>query len=548
MIRTDLIKPIDSLLSEKAARHPDKPAFQDRHRAVSYRELDERTRNVAGHLTTLGVGSGDRIALFLGNSVEAVEGNLAAVRMGAVAVPINPRSSPSEADYMLATSSARVAIVDAAHLEAVLKVAANSRALRHVILAGAADDERGTLTFERLAADEPPQSSVPGDRLDDPAWMVYTSGTTGRPKGVMLSQRGCLWVVAACWAPIVGLCADDLVLSPLPLFHSYAIDLCIAGVLAVGATEYVCERFRAPDVLDLLSREPITLMPGVPTMFHRLLEAARDRGLGCPTLRTCVSAGAIMPVALNREFEQTFAVPVLDGYGITETSTMVTMNWPDGTRVMGSCGLPVPGTAVRIVDPATGRDVDSEHDGELWVRGPQVMLGYHENRPATREALAGGWYHTGDLAHTDHNGYITITGRIKELIIRGGENIYPAEVEAALAGSHQVLDVAVAGQPDEELGETVVAYVVARNPPVFDERQLRQSCAKRLAPYKLPTRIELIDEIPRTGSGKVMRHKLAALIDQRNRNAPATTTVASLHEPPHRGGSNVDHRQFTQRI
>ncbi len=514
MIRTELIKPIDVLLGARAAGQRDKPAFSDRRRTVSYGDLDVRTRRLAGNLASLGLAPGDRVALFLGNRVEAVEGNLAVVRAGAVAVPINPTASRAEAEYMIAHCGARIAIVDDEHLESVTDMKNRDGSLEHVVLTGAGPGEAGgTVSFEALVSDEPSAPGPHGEDLDAPAWIVYTSGTTGRPKGVLLSQRGCLWVVASCWAPIVGLCADDLMLSPLPLFHSYAIVLSIAGVVAVGAREYVCERFRAPDVLELLASEPVTIMPGVPTMFHRLLEAGGEHGLQCPTLRVCVSAGAIMPAALNREFEETFGVPVLDGYGISETSTMVTMNWPHGSRVMGSCGLSLPGSAVRIVDPATDEDVEPEQDGELWVRGPQVMLGYYENQSATEEALAGGWYHTGDLGHADRSGYITITGRIKELIIRGGENVYPAEVEEALAESPAVADAAVGGMPDEELGEIVVGYVVARDRGSFDERQLREFCSERLARFKVPSRFELVDEIPRTGSGKVMRHRLASLAE-----------------------------------
>jgi acyl-CoA synthetase (AMP-forming)/AMP-acid ligase II len=507
MIRTELIEPIDALLARRASEQGDKVAFRDRDRAVSYRELDERTRRLGGRLTDLGVQRGDRVALFLANRVEAVEGNLAAVRAGAIAVPINPVASGSEAAFMLSDSGAKISIVDEEHLGIVEHAEGSS--LEHIVLVGPGGDGRRTLAFEELTGAGSARPYPGSASIDAPAWMVYTSGTTGRPKGVLLSQRGCLWVVAACWAPIVGLSAQDFVLSPLPLFHSYAIVLCIVGIVAVGATEYVCERFRAPDVIDLLGREPVTFMPGVPTMFHRLLEAAPGGSLHCPTLRLCVSAGAIMPAALNRDFEESFGVPVLDGYGITETSTMVTMNWPHGTRLMGSCGLPVPGSAVRIVDSASGVDLGPGEDGELWVRGPHVMLGYHNNEPATREALAGGWYHTGDLGHVDHDGFITITGRIKELIIRGGENIYPAEVESVLADSPQVLDVAVTGEPDREFGEIVVAYVVASDPAGFDERALREHCAQELARFKVPGRIQLIEEIPRTGSGKVMRHRLA---------------------------------------
>lgn len=219
-----------------------------------------------------------------------------------------------------------------------------------------------------------------------------------------------------------------------------------------------------------------------------------------------------MPGSLNQAFEAASGAPLLDGYGITETSTMVTINWPTGTRPAGSCGLPVPGCAVRIVDPQTGEDVERGDEGELIVRGPQVMLGYHDKPEATEEALRDGWYHSGDLARSDPHGYLTITGRIKELIIRGGENIYPAEVEQVLAEHAGVKDAAVVGIPDEALGEVVLAFVVAAGEPV-DEDELRMFAGGRLAEYKVPERFRYIAEIPRTGSGKVMRHKLTELTD-----------------------------------
>jgi long-chain acyl-CoA synthetase len=238
-----------------------------------------------------------------------------------------------------------------------------------------------------------------------------------------------LWVNAGCWAPIAGLCEQDTLLSPLPLFHSYALNLSVLSVLATGATAYIMEKFSTGEAVRLLKTEEFTFFPGVPTMFHYLLQATRgEANLKFPKLRLCVSAGAIMPATLNREFEDRFGIKLLDGYGITETSTIVTMNWPSGGRVLGSCGIPLPGLTVRIVDPAC-RDVGPNQEGELIVRGPNVMSGYHNKPEETRNALRAGWYHTGDLAKSDDNGFLTITGRLKELIIRGGQNIAPAEIE-----------------------------------------------------------------------------------------------------------------------
>src|SRR5205823_4149296 len=227
------------------------------------------------------------------------------------------------------------------------------------------------------------------------------------------SVRGMLWVTAACWAPIARLSHRDHILSPLPLFHSYALNLSVLSVLATGASEYILDKYSTSEVLRLLQAGPYTLMPGVPTMFHYLLKATESSPTRAPNLRLCISAGAIMPGSLNGAFEAAFGVPLLDGYGITETSTMVTMNWPTGTRVMGSCGLPVPGLAVRLVDDA-GRDVAPGSEGELIVRGPNVMPGYHNKLEETASALRNGWYYTGDLAKSDANGYLTITGRLKE--------------------------------------------------------------------------------------------------------------------------------------
>jgi len=251
-----------------------------------------------------------------------------------------------------------------------------------------------------------------------------------------------------------------------------------------------------------------TIFPGVPTMFHYLLQRAQETGVGkLGSTRVCFSAGAIMPATLNRSFEAHFATMLLDGYGITETSTMVTMNWMTGTRVMGSCGLPVPGLAVRIVDPNSLEDLPFGAEGELIVRGPNLMQGYHNKPAETASALKRGWYHTGDLARSDPSGYLTITGRIKELIIRGGQNIAPAEIEDVAIRHHQVLDCAVVGMPHATLGEVPHLFVVVeRN--ALDVDSLLAHCRASLSAYKMPEATHVVPEIPRTGSGKIMRFKL----------------------------------------
>jgi long-chain acyl-CoA synthetase len=509
VLRTDLIRTIPELLDHHAQERPDAIAFVDDRRALTYGELRDTTARLAGHLQDLGLGVGDRALIYTDNRVETAESYLAIPRAGGIAVCVNPTAAPAEVAHILDDSGSRIVITDTAHLETVRALVAERPGLA-VVLVGEAE-AGGALRYADLLA---AAALAPRDclALDDTAWMLYTSGTTGRPKGVYLTQRGCLWVVAASFAPILGLGPDDVVLSPLPLFHSYALVLCVLGVAAVGASERILPRFSAQEVLRRFREPgpegPATVFPGVPTMFQYLLDRAGEDGLGAPSLRICMSAGAIMPAALNEGFEKAFGVPLLDGYGITETSTMVTMNWPIGTRVMGSCGIPLPGLTVRLVDPTTRRDVLPGEEGELWVQGPGVTKGYHNLPEATAAMLVDGWYRTGDLGRRDEHGFLRISGRTKELIIRGGENIYPAEVEDALLAADGVADAAVVGAPHQALGEVPVAFVVPREPGRLDHEKVLAGCRERLAYFKVPAELVEIDVIPRTGSGKILRYRL----------------------------------------
>lgn len=511
MLRTDLIKPVWQLLATHAAERGRQCAFRDEATERSWEQLFRRTGNLAGALVEAG-SVGTCVAMVMENRVELVEAYLAVVRAGAVAACLNARAGNDELAYMIDDCGASILITDTAALPRVEKLLTTiDRSVALIVVGQAEHESPERLSFDLLADAVP--ATQPDDTLGmhEPAFMLYTSGTTGRPKGVLLSQHSCLWVVAACWAPAFELTADDYILSALPLFHSYALDFTVLAVVAVGATERLLPKFSPAQVIGVLREDPVTVMPGVPTMFDYLVRTLDGQPLNASSLRVCASAGAIMPADLNATFEAATGVPLLDGYGITETSTMVTMNWLQGARPLGSCGIPVPGCAVRLVDPVSGDDVPSGGEGELIVRGPNVMLGYHNNAKATDEALRGGWYHTGDLARSDDCGYLTITGRIKELIIRGGENIYPAEVEQALAGYPGVVDVAVAGEPHPSLGESVVAFVVVEDPDGFDEPAARAYLEDRLAAWKVPQRFELVGEVPRTGSGKIQRRRLFEL-------------------------------------
>lgn len=505
MIHTELIAPLGELLRRHAAERPGKVAFEDAERAVTYAQLERETGNLAGHLQALGYGTGARLAILLPNSVDWVETCLAATRAGFVGVPISHDATEAEIRYRLEDAECSVIVCSPQQLATVEKLKAGLPKLRTVVVAGGGKNAGGTSLAALL--DTGAAFEDAGD-IGATSYIVYTSGTTGKAKGVMLSVRGMLWVTAACWAPIARLDDSDVVLSPLPLFHSYALNLCVLGIVATGATEYILERYSTQEVAQKLRSGRFTLMPGVPTMFHYLLESCRGQAhFEAVGVRRFISAGAILPAALNREFEAHFGVHLLDGYGITETSTMVTMNWPSGGRPLGSCGLPVPGLAVRLVD-GTGADVPAGEEGELIVRGPNVMQGYLGKPAETAAVLQGGWYHTGDLARSDANGFLTITGRLKELIIRGGQNIAPAEVEDAVLSFPDVLDCAAVGVPHPHLGEVPVVCVVPRPGRELDPEALRKHCATLLSSYKVPHSVHVVAAIPRTGSGKVMRFKL----------------------------------------
>ena len=512
MLRTDMIAPLPELLRRRAAAQGDTIAYRDAHGGITYAELETRTARLAGHLADLHIAIGDTVAMLLPNSVGWIETSFAITRAGAVSVPISYESTEPEIAYRLADAGCKAIVTTAERAALVAKLRAKAPGLRIAILTdrgGEAGDLPDALRYAALMAK--PARSPPRDPADihATAYIVYTSGTTGRPKGVLLTVHGMLWICATCWGPILGLTPRDCVLSPLPLFHSYALNLSVLGILATGASEYIMERFSTAEAVRLLKTGAFTFFPGVPTMFHYLLQATQgEPALTFPNLRLCMSAGAIMPATLNRTFEQRFGVPLLDGYGITETSTMVTMNWPSGGRVYGSCGFPVPGLAVRIVDPASDKDVQNGREGELIVRGPNVMPGYHDKPEETAKSLRDGWYRTGDLARSDENGFLTITGRLKELIIRGGQNIAPAEIEEVVNKFAPVLDCAVVGVAHEHLGEVPALFVVPRPGAEIAIEALLAHCRESLSAYKIPHAVHMIAEIPRTGSGKIIRYKL----------------------------------------
>ncbi|MEV5485528.1 rifamycin polyketide synthase module 1/2/3 [Streptomyces auratus] len=508
-MRTELIRPVHELLTEHADRFAGKTAFSDARRSVTYAELDRRTARLAGRLAELGLARGGRAAVYLGNCVEMAESCLAASRASAVGVPLNPQSSDAELAHLLDDSDAQVVITGPAQADQVRRMLPQRPGLRIVVTGEDAAPE-GTAHYETLATTDPATPARDDLGLDEPAWMLYTSGTTGRPKGVLSTQRRSLWATASCTAPVLGLSAGDRVLWPLPMFHLVSHNVCLLGVVAVGATAHLMPGLAADEVLEALQDRASTFLVGVPTMFHHLVEAARDGGFTAPDLRLCLVAGSACPVRLQRAFQETFGISLLASYGSTETGGAITTNLPDGPQVAGSCGVPLPGLDLRLTDPRTGDEAATGEEGEVWVNSPALMLGYHNQPEATAAVLSEGWYRTGDLGRRDDAGYLTLTGRVKELIIRGGENIHPGEVEEVLQQIPGVAEAAVAGTPHEVLGEVPVGYLVP-GPDGIDPDLVLTTCREQLSAYKVPDALYEIAAVPRTPAGKIARQELAQL-------------------------------------
>ena len=494
------VRSVAELLVGNSSRYGEKLAFADDVRGVSWAELELRTRGLAGGL---GVGRGARVAFCLDNSVELVEGLLATARAAAVGVPLSPRGTHAELAALLADCDPDVLVVDRRQLARIASVV-GERSPR-LVVTGEGPVPEGVAHFDDLVAEG--SSFAPRDDLglDEPAWLLYTSGTSGTHRAAVASQRSALWSPVACYVPRLGLSETDRLLWPLPLAHTYAHSLCVLGTTVAGASARITASREPAALVRLIGEFEPTVLGGVPLTYQQLLDA----GLGeVPSLRVCVTAGAPSEPELRERVERRFGAPLLDGYGSTETCGKIAMESLEGPRVRGSSGAVLPGMEVRLVDPGTGEQAPGA-EGEICVRGPGVMLGYHDGG----EAGVDGWYRTGDLGRFGEHGSLTVTGRVNDRIVRGGENVDPVEVEQVLRGLPGVLDAAVVARPHPLLGEVPVAFVVPRERGI-DTAGLLRACAEVLSAHKVPDDVLFTPAIPRTAAGKprraVLREGLAA--------------------------------------
>lgn len=490
---------IATLLTRTAERAPERPAVILDDLQVSYAELEGSVRRLAGWLRAQGVGEGDRVALMLPNVPSFPVVYYAALRLGAVVVPMNPLFRRREIQFYLEDSGAKlIAAMPGEEVSAAAEAT------------GATLMEIGPAGLSAYLDHEPVEETV--DRAGgDTAVILYTSGTTGRPKGAELTHDNLRTNLELTVETLVHLTEDDVVMGCLPLFHVFGMTCGMNAAFSVGAALTMIPRFEPGKALEILGRDGVTVFEGVPTMYGALLAAARAGGAApeLPALRTCVSGGASLPVELMRQFETTFGCQILEGYGLSETSPVASFNREDVGRKPGSIGVPVRGVEMKLVGP-DGADVSGpDAVGEICIRGENIMKGYWERPEATAEAIDGdGWFRSGDLARVDEDGFYFIVDRKKDMIIRGGLNVYPREVEELLYEHEAVAEAAVIGVPHESLGEEIAAYVVLKPGASATEEELVEHVRSQVAPYKYPRQVHLIDELPKGATGKILKREL----------------------------------------
>jgi long-chain acyl-CoA synthetase len=484
-------------LIRSAELGPARPAVRLDDTIVTYRDLREQSARVAGLLRDRGVQPGDRVAIMLPNVPEFAVIYYAVMRAGAVAVPMNPLLKAREVTHYVADSGARLifAGLDCAE-EALAGVA--STGTGYVIV-----DRR----FHDLLADVVPVVSVVDRASTDTAVILYTSGTTGLPKGAELTHGNLTTNAATVASDLIQVGVQDVIFGGLPLFHSFGQTCGLNTAVRVGACLTLVSRFTPEKALQVMARDRVTIFEGVPTMYVALL-GATDRGeYDLSALRVCVSGGAALPVEVLRGFEAEFGCMILEGYGLSETSPVASFNHPDRVRKPGSIGTPIRGVRMRVVDEK-GEEVAPGTVGEIAIRGDNLMKGYWRRSEATAEAIPDGWFRSGDLGRVDADGFFFIVDRKKELIIRGGYNVYPREIEEVLYEHPSIVEAAVIGVPDESLGEEVGAAVVLKPAATATVEEIRDFVKAQVAAYKYPRHVWVLPTLPKGPTGKVLKREI----------------------------------------
>jgi long-chain acyl-CoA synthetase len=487
-------------LTAAKEQHPDRVALRCDDLQFTYTEFDAAAARVATLLEQAGIEPGDRVGVMLPNTPAFALVFYGIIYRGAVAVPMNPLLKGREVEFFLSNSGAKALFGTPAFADEAEAGAAKADAKCWVV------DDAG---LADLIADLPAQES-PVERDDDEvAVILHTSGTTGKPKGAMLThgnlRRNCEVSVRT----LVETDADDVVMGCLPLFHVFGLTCGLNGAVLAGAMLTLIPRFEPRKALEVIERDGVTVFEGVPTMYSALLSVAEEANPGATdSLRTCVSGGAALPVQVLNDFEKAFGCAVLEGYGLSESSPAAAFNHPNKERKAGSIGTPIEGVEMRVVD-LDGVEVPQGDAGEIQIRGHNVMKGYWNLPDATKSTITDeGWLNTGDVGKIDEDGYFYIVDRTKDLIIRGGYNVYPREIEEVLYEHPAVAEAAVIGMPHDSLGEEVGAAVALKKDAEATADELRDYVKERVAAYKYPRRVWLVDALPKGPTGKVLKRDI----------------------------------------
>jgi long-chain acyl-CoA synthetase len=489
-----------SIVTESAARTPEAPAIRLGDVQLTYGQLDELSARLAAMLRSKGLEREDRVGVMLPNVPEFPVAYYGVLREGGVVVPMNVLLKRREIAFYLEDSGTRLLLAWHAFAEEAAAGAAD---------AGAELIEVEPASFAEALQSHEPELGLADTGEDDTAVILYTSGTTGKPKGAELTHDN-LWRNAEVSARTTcEIAAGDVVLGALPLFHSFGQTVAMNASLSVGACLTLVPKFDPGEALATIERDGVTHFYGVPTMYGSLLHYPEREGFDTSTLRTCITGGASMPVEVLRGFEEALGAVVLEGYGLSETSPVACSNHPDRERKAGSIGTPLEGVEMQVVDEGDN-PVPQGEVGEIVIRGHNIMKGYWQRPDATDEAMRGGWFHSGDMARIDEDGYFYIVDRKKDLIIRGGYNVYPREVEEVLYEHPKIREAAVVGIPHDEWGEEIGAAVVLHEGEVLSPEEISEYVKERIAAYKYPRVVWFVDELPKGPTGKILKREIEA--------------------------------------
>lgn len=498
------------LLEQSARRNPAKVAVVFDDVKLRYAELNGAANTIANGLRALGIEQGDKVALLLPNTPHFVLCYFAILKLGATVVPLNVLLKQNEIAYHLADSNAVALIAWEGFLTEAGPGAQATPTCRNLIVAQAPGSTTtlpdGATPLDALLADNPPTFDTVQTMPDDTAVILYTSGTTGRPKGAELTHFNMFFNAYISAEKVMVLPESTVALVALPLFHSFGQTCVMNAVLYMGGTITMLPRFEPQRALEVMQRDRVTYFAGVPTMYFYLLNFPNTDSYDL-CLTNCSSGGASMPVEVMHAFNAKYGVKILEGYGLSETSPVASFNHLDREPKPGSIGTPIWGVELHCVDDK-GQDVPQGELGEIVIRGHNVMKGYYKRPDATAEAVRGGWFYTGDVAYIDEEGYLFIKDRVKDLILRGGFNVYPREVEEVLYGHPAIAEAAVLGMPDQALGEEIRAVVVLKTGQTAEASEIMAYCKERLAAYKYPRSVEFRDALPKTATGKILKREL----------------------------------------